>query len=278
MLTNQAQIDYLSEKIYQMDVICREDFKKDHIVSERDYVTSFLNFIRYPFGPFSTYKFAHSQTLNGSLERLYGADGIVIFKKSEKYKIGVFEAKIIKKRWDSTINKTAGTSRFDRQLLHQGRLNTGIAIWEMFFNRNTIGVQFDPLGSTCIKRDIALAYTRTTPLWSYSDLENLAMDSYSSNSNTPINVEQIIKEILSCSFGEAFEYRSEGIKLYREGEDIKIPLLKNIESDDKINRKQYSLIQNFLKESNFRSYTHIDLDQLTRIDRDKIIFDLLGED
>lgn len=260
MLTNKTHIDSISNMIYRMDQICRDDFKKTHIVSERDYVSSLLNFIRYPFGPFHHLSLAHSQTLNGSLEQRLGADGIIIFKKSNNYKIGIFEAKIIKTRWDSTVGRRAGTSRFQRQIENQRKINPEIAVWEMFFNNNHSQVQFDKIGSTCVKRDIALSYKKSSKLWKFQDLEKLTMDSYFSNSNVPINLEQIIQEILSCKFGQILNYKSEGIQFYADSNEIRIPLIRTQLSDNNIRIEEYKAIDKFLKNSDLFSYTHIDLD------------------
>ena len=267
MLTNQGNINFLSKLVYEIDKLCRVDFSLNNFVSERDYVSNFLNFIRYPCGPFGNYKIAHSQTLNGSLEQRYGADGILIFKKGNKYKIGVFEAKIVKKRWDSTIGRKRNTSRFQRQLTNQNKLNQNIAVWEMFLNIHNTKTQFDSLGSTCIKRNVALAYTKQNKLWSYSDLENLALRSYNLNSNRPVNIEQIISEMLYCTFGRVFEYQESGINFYAEEEDLKIPLINQLDDRENIAFEIHTKIEKFLKESKLYSYTHIDLDTQIVVER-----------
>jgi hypothetical protein len=275
MLTNQNNIDFLSKLIYEIDKICRVDFSLNNIVSERDYVSNFLNFIRYPFGPFGNSKIAYSQTLNGSLEQKYGADGIIIFKKGNEYKIGVFEAKIVKQRWDSTIGRRPNTSRFQRQLLKQIKLNSNIAVWEMFFNIHNNKFQFDNFGSTCVKRDIALAYQKKNKLWSYFDLENLALDSYKSNQNIPINIEQIIREMLTCKFGSIFDYREDGVSFYAENGKVKIPLIKQYDGRENMALKMKVEIKNFLKNSKLHSYTHIDLDNQTVVNREMNIVKIL---
>lgn len=269
MFTNKKNINFLSKLIYEIDKLCRVDFSLNNIVSERDYVSNFLNFIRYPFGPFGNYKIAHSQTLNGSLEQKYGADGILIFKRGNQYKIGVFEAKIVKKRWDSTIGRKPNTSRFQRQLNNQSKLNQNIAVWEMFFNIHNTKTQFDSLGSTCVKRNIALAYKKQNKLWSYSDLENLALNSYNLNSNKPVNIEQIIREMLSCTFGNIFEYQEGGINFYaeKENKDLKIPLINKFDDRENIASEINMKIKKFLNESKLYSYTHIDLDTQIEAER-----------
>jgi hypothetical protein len=275
MLTNKNNIDFLAKLIYEIDKICRVDFSLNNIVSERDYVSNFLNFIRYPFGPFGNYKIAHSQTLNGSLEQKYGADGILIFRRGNQYKIGVFEAKIVKKRWDSTIGRKPNTSRFQRQLINQGKLNPNIAVWEMFFNIHNTKTQFDSLGSTCIKRSVALNYKKKNKLWSYSDLENLALSSYSLNSNKPVNIEQIIREILSCTFGNVFEYQEGGINFYAENGDLRIPLINQYDDRENIASEINMQIEKFLNDSKLYSYTHIDLDKQIIVEREINLAEIL---
>jgi len=240
-------------------------------------VSNFLNFIRYPFGPFGNYKIAHSQTLNGSLEQKYGADGIIIFRRGNQYKIGVFEAKIVKKRWDSTIGRKPNTSRFQSQLLKQGTLNPNIAVWEMFFNIHNNKTQFDNLGSTCVKRDVALAYKKKNKLWSYSDLENLALDSYKSNANTPINIEQIIREMLTCNFGSIFDYQEDGVNFYAENGKVKIPLINQYDDRENMALEMNMDIERFLKNSKLYSYTHIDLDTQIVVEREINIAEILAK-
>jgi hypothetical protein len=275
MLTNQNNIDFLSKLIYEIDKICRVDFSLNNIVSERDYVSNFLNFIRYPFGPLVDYKMVHSQTLNGSLEQKYGADGIIIFKKGNKYKIGVFEAKIVKQRWDSTVGRRRNTSRFQRQLFKQKTLSSKIAVWEMFFNIDNNNIEFDDLGSTCVKRDIALAYKKKSRLWSYSDLENLVLESYKSNKNEPINIEQIIREMLTCNFGGIFDYQEDGVSFYAENGEVKIPLIKQYDGRENMVMEMKEEIKIFLQNSKLHSYTHIDLDNLTVVKREMNIVKIL---
>jgi hypothetical protein len=271
MFTHQHQIHSLSQQIYELDQVCRKDFKNNFIVSERDYISIFLNFIRYPYGPFSNHCFAHSQTLPGSVEQKYGCDGIIIFKRDNRYKIGVFEAKVIKKRWDSLTGKAPGISRFQNQINKQAGLNPGIAVWEMFLNKDTSKAQFDTLGSTCVKKDIASAYKKTTPLWTYKDLEDLALKSCTFN-NQVVNIESIIREILTCTFGDVFEYNAQGIELYSDAvaQEIKIPLIGGELSPEDPHK-----IKSFLQESNFYSYTHIDLNQCQAVERQIAISEVI---
>lgn len=272
MFTHQQQINSLSQQIYRMDQVCRKDFENNFIVSERDYISIFLNFIRYPYGPFSNHRFTHSQTLPGSAEQKYGCDGIIIFKRDNQYKIGVFEAKVIKKRWDSLTGKAPRISRFQNQIHKQAGINSGIAVWEMFLNKDNTKQQFDALGSTCVKRDIACAYKKTTPLWTYKDLEDLAFDSFAANHNQVINIESIISEILTCTFGNVFTYNPKGIELYTDtiAPEITIPLIGGELSPDDPDK-----ITNFLRESNFYSYTHIDLNQCKEVSRQITISELI---
>lgn len=245
----------IAKIIYKIDCICREDLKKRKIVSERDYVSILLNFLRYPFGPFVNFSFVHAQTLQGKLEQKYGCDGIIIFKYGNSYKIGMFEAKLIKDPWDSYVKKT-GKSRFQSQIDRQKILIPEITVWEMFFNGYETNLTLDSKGSTCVKSDLAFSYCKSYIRWTYKDLFKLLKDSFSSNSNRPLNLEQIIEEMFTRNIGKEIIYSDEGCTLYKDNKDIKIPLLKgefNPYSADKIDK--------FLRENKIFSYTHFDLDE-----------------
>lgn len=248
----------IAKIIYKIDCICREDFKKRKIVSERDYVSILLNFMRYPFGPFVNFPFAHSQTLQGTLEQKYGCDGIIIFKYGNSYKIGMFEAKLIKNLWDSYVEKPS-KSRFQRQIDKQKKIIPEITVWEMFFNNNEYDSTLDSKGSTCVKSDIAFSYSKSNTRWTYKDLLKLLKDSFLSNSNRPLNLEQIIEEMFTHNIGKEIIYSEEGCTLYKDNKDIKIPLLKgefSLYAEDKIDK--------FLRENKIFSYTHFDLEEFEK--------------
>lgn len=267
-MLNLNYVKEVAKIIYKIDCICREDFKKRKIVSERDYVSILLNFMRYPFGPFVNFPFVHSQTLQGKLEQKYGCDGIIIFKYGNSYKIGMFEAKIIKNFWDSYIKKT-GQSRFQSQIDRQKGIIPEITVWEIFFNSDKSNSTLDSKGSTCVKSDIAFSYSKSYIRWTYKDLFKLLKDSFSSNSNRPLNLEQIIEEMFSRNIGKEIIYSEEGCALYKDNKDIKIPLLKgefNPYAEDKIDK--------FLRENKIFSYTHFDLDEFEKFKTNNPLYDV----
>lgn len=253
LIQGTNHIRTIADLIYRMDCSCRTDFKRNFIVSERDYVSLFLNHIRHPFGIFSNTSFAHSQTLPGGIEQSLGCDGIIIFKLNNNYKIGLFEAKVIKKYWDSSTGRPR-ISRFQRQINKQSSINPNIAVWEMFLNKNELKPYLDPLASSCVKRSIAQAYRRSSLLWSFNDLLNLNNQSYISNGSNPLNIRQIITEILSCNFGTLLNASEDKIQLFENDNDLRIPIIQEEVTENDINE-----IFQFLKMAKIHSYTHIDL-------------------
>jgi hypothetical protein len=268
MITNTALIHYLADKIYTLDKICRQNLNSKFIVSERDYVSNLLTFIKYPFGPFSSYSFAHSQTMPANLEQKFGVDGILIFKNGNEYKIGVFEAKMIKYGWDTMATPTI--SRFQRQLNNQLAINPNIAVWEMFLNKNIVNNSLDPFGSTCVKPDTARTISIKKNKWSYKDLFTLFHTSSRINGNIPLNLYEIISSMLECSFGNLLIYSPNGISLY-ENNDIKIPLIRETATQEDIES-----INSFLAQSEFCSYIHIDLNEELAIRRSITIKEILN--
>lgn len=258
MITHTAHINIISKAIYHMDCLCRTDFQKDAIISERDYISIFLNYIRHPFGIWPSNSVAYAQTLPEQLETKLGCDGIIVFKYDQTYKIGLFEAKVIKPKWDNRIKK-AKISRFQRQLNKQRLINPGIATWEMFLNKNYAGITYDPNGSTCVKATVANSHGRAKPTWAWTlnDLKKLLTRSYTLNSNAPLNIEQIVREILVCNFGALFSYEPDGISFY-ENSSVKVPIFENT---DTIQYEDRDRVFNFLKKTGIWSYTHIDLNK-----------------
>ncbi len=267
MITNTAFIHYIADKIYSLDKICRQNLNAKFIVSERDYVSNLLTFMKYPFGPFSSYSFAHSQTMPANLEQKYGVDGIIIFKSGDIYKIGVFEAKMIKYEWDTMANPTI--SRFQRQLNNQLTINANIAVWEMFINRNIVNTSLDALGSTCVKPSTARTISRKNLKWSFKDLFTLFDKSSMINGHKPLNLYDIVYSMLECSFGISLKYSPSGIPLY-ENKEINIPLIR-----EKATQEDIIKISSFLAESKFCSYTHINLNEELAIRRSITIKEIL---
>ena len=79
---------------YQIDKKCREDLSRGLLISERDYVSRFTTFSMYPYGPFYRAPiFWLTKTLPQPSEIKFGCDAVIVFKKRNVAKVGMFEAK-----------------------------------------------------------------------------------------------------------------------------------------------------------------------------------------
>ncbi len=242
--------------IYEIDKLCRREFENGAIVCERDYVSNFSSFIRFPNGPFGKINVGHCQTNPSNIETNFGIDGIIILKNDSKVHIGVFEAKIIKDDWDSTVGKTKSISRFGRQLNKQKHniTNSKIAKWEMFLNNSINEDYLDKSGSTCVKFEFADKFKKTgkTIKWSRSDLNSLLKHSYIDNLKIPINIEQIIHEMISGKFGSGIPEKDD-ITINKLKVPLNIPdgYTKEIESFLIGSELSYYMIFDVSKQNNY---------------------------
>lgn len=139
--------------------------------------------------------FATTFTFPPRLEQLFGADGIIIFKYKDNYKISIFEAKFpqISKpelTWGYMPRRKASPlySHFSEQLIKHNNWSSLFAIWKMFQNENPndsgSAYNFLSNGSTCVWHKDVYNYlvTNLTTLrksskdavrWHRSDLQNI---------------------------------------------------------------------------------------------------------
>lgn len=93
-MLSRVDAEIVGNYFYQIDRKCRDDLSKGMIISERDYVSRFTTFAMYPYGPFLKFPvFWLAKTLPQPLETEFGCDGVIVFKKGNVAKIGMFEAK-----------------------------------------------------------------------------------------------------------------------------------------------------------------------------------------
>lgn len=247
---------------YRVDRNCRKDLFLGNIVNEGDYVSNLM----YRLRTFFLLKLGRvrifSRTLNLSLESLFGCDAIIIFKKKESVKIGMFEAKYPRVISNPTYNwdkiSSAGLSHFSDQINRQHFISTDIAIWEMIFLESYPGTpykSFDLYGSSCIWHQDAFDYmnrhSKRHIKWDNSDL-NLLL------TNSCTNLYNVVLDILSCHKGvkKKIDTNNNSIKIEwakNEFVDIPLPLLQN---NELIHNE---LIDGFLKRFGLKYYLMVDI-------------------
>lgn len=219
--TKDAQL--ISNLFYVLDTNVRHDLHNNRISDERDYVSRMVTHFNYPFGIFNQFLFTHikfqskwfSKVNNGHYERKFGCDSMIVFKVNNKIKVGLFEAKwprlIVSPNhpWDYT-QKSTKTSHFTNQITRQSKWTNQAAIWEMFFYEEKVGVfnpPFDKNASTCVRHKFAQALVNSTPslhiIWNNVDVTNLIQSEQTKtfNGTNETNLNEIIFDILTCSFG-----------------------------------------------------------------------------
>ncbi|MFT4415524.1 hypothetical protein ACLM5H_16840 [Fredinandcohnia humi] len=266
---------------YQIDRKCRDDFSKGMIISERDYVSRFTTFAMYPYGPFiKSPIFWISQTLPQPIETKFGCDGVIVFRKGNLAKIGMFEAKWprmdptrCRTPWDDKKPKELH-SRLSKELQKQNPISSKVAIWEMFFNDLNVGVSkkdgFNSEVSACIWHDLAYYYWHkrirgTGKVWYNRKESHLrTMLRYRKMLKSAINIKDILIEILTCNKGIPFNIKTKKDDTYAfiELNNIEIPLPDQ-------NYGNSEDITDFMKDNGFRQYAFIDLEDLLSFLNDK---------
>lgn len=252
---------YIIAKLcYGIDKKCRQELYNGHIISERDYVSNLGTHLRFPFGHLISFNLAIAQTLPPQQETTFGCDSIIIFKKRNTVKIGIFEAKWPRYftnfgySWDS---KQANLeSRFSSQIRRQNLwINSGLAIWEMFFNESaprTINRPFDEFGSSCVLHQDAYKYLLNhkqplTVLWNNKDLNGLISDS--------INFHKLVYNILNCRYGKLFVIEDYKVTLLNsENKAIQVPIARA--ADD---RNGSETILSFMEECGLLNFIQLEI-------------------
>lgn len=262
-MLNKIHAHIVSYVCYYFDILCRNELHIGHITTERDYVSNLCSHLRHPLGAFLPIQLAAAYTLPGREESLFGCDSIIIFKKKDIVKIGLFEAKwprYFKKpiySWDSNL-KTGG-SRFSSQINRQHRWRkSGAAIWEMFFNESASGLihpPFDAKGSSCVLHHHAYKYMNShklpsNTLWDNKDLIFILQDS--------INFKRIIYGMLICRIGKTFKISNNHATILPDDKKniVEIPIFsRTFENKD----LQSSAITRFMEYAGISNYLSFDI-------------------
>lgn len=239
------------------DMQCRDELINGVLVSERDYVSLLCGRIRVSA---ANLKLAcHTQTLKGTLEQRLGADGIVIFRSGQDYKVGIFEAKWPKiakpnHKWDKL--DSSSISHFTSQLQRQHYWCENIAIWELFINETNFGIPspLDYYGSSCIWHSHAYDFSHTRQLvyktWT-TDMLKQALALYG------MGLFSVIYDIVSCRAGKIIKKVDGDANLrvssaYNDNLILDIPLPNTFNEDD-------ALIASFMESNGLTGYIFIDL-------------------
>lgn len=231
-MENKLNSNIIAFIVYHLDRICRKDLSLGNIIDERNYVSNFTSHIRNPFGPFLNLQLGYARCLEPKLERKFGCDSIIIFKKNNHVKIGLFEAKWPRYftnsnySWDNMLPQNSqypNMSRFNSQLLRQHNWNkSGAVIWEMFLNEQLCGqreLNWDEFGSSCLLYHDAIEYkTRNNVLiWNNSHLAQAIIPS--------MNLRRIVYNILRCNLGKIFNIDQNIVRLNGMEDSIDIPII-----------------------------------------------------
>lgn len=244
----------IANGVYILDQYIRQDFCDGCVVSEPDYVSTLMGYIRlflrssqlakkiYSFENQKSYlDHFNCHVLNKTLEQNFGCDALIIFRANNKAKVCMFEAKSPRlnsnRSWDK-LQDSNNISHFHDQLTRQKNWSKTAAIWELFINDSPPGVSlkgFDKYGSTCIWHHEAYAYSINNikshhydmnsgkaSFWTNYHLKN-CINELTSNS---LNLEDILNSILFGKTGKEIEVKDNSILLKpEEGKTIRIPVI-----------------------------------------------------
>lgn len=260
MFGNPIIAESIAKLCYQADKECREELRTGTIVSERDYVSTLMTKIRAEISMKLSYK-CHAQTVNPTIEKQYGVDGMIIFQYGNEIKAGLFEAKkpnvlIPNYSWDYL---KSGQSHFSKQIKKQRIWNEKFVLWEMFFNEADNGFQcptFDIAGSSCVWHDEAHKFMNKEKLiynkWTTVKLKEMLNES-------GINFQKVIYETIICNVGHKIKIDTVNNKCVVSNNNNNNTL--NIPLPTTINQENNEHINKFLLENKIDSYIHIDLTQ-----------------
>ncbi|MFA6245330.1 MAG: hypothetical protein WC615_00225 [Mucilaginibacter sp.] len=288
----EAQI--VADLFYRLDIQTRFDLSRGLIADERDYVSRLAHSLSYPFGVFNHYSFNSlklsskwfARVNDGTMERRFGCDSMIVFQVEDQVKVGLFEAKwprVIKDpgyHWDR-YQKSVKRSHFTHQIERQAKWSKQAAIWEMFFlelSPGTVHVKYDLLGSSCVHHKIAKRLITKDPslkmLWENKDIEALLSEAQHSPLGLKIetNLKTMINGLLNCSLGKpvkvdpgqsSFELRSNDKKM-----QVRIPMLFGKSYDEPLSRlttdREYSGNENiggFMEENGLSFFQFVKVDK-----------------
>lgn len=257
---------------YSIDSWCRKQLSLNNITSEDDYVSKLTGFINHPLGPLCRQSIWLTRKLAKSQERLFGCDGLIIFKKYSKIKIGLFEVKwpriVTHKNYAWDYQQGTKPSHFSDQLQRQHTWSGPAAIWEMFMVEALPGQKISPFStyaSSCVWHDIAHNYMMSNNLvrrvWNNNDLIGLL------SSRPPFfargygsNLRHIIFAILTCSIGMIMKPDADDRSFLLSSEidtnmNINIPLFQTEEDRERI--------IGFMHETGLAYYLLLDLEDVS---------------
>lgn len=223
----------ISAIAYERDWQCRAELYAGRIVSERDYVSALVTRIRDTCSKLGFNTAASTRSLDGSEERRFGCDGLIIIRSHHQVKLCLFEAKYVHdktspREWDY-VNK--GKSHFSSQLQRQDQIPPEVVVWEQFALGIAPGVPrrgFDTWGATCLVRDEVLQFDQARPKnqrWDWNELRKLCIRS----SSRGRSLATLLYRAARCGAGKAFPV-VDGFAILRyvdelreEVREIKIP-------------------------------------------------------
>lgn len=277
--TVDAQI--ISNLFYLLDTNVRNDLYWNRIADERDYLSRIVTHFNYPFGIFNQFFFNHmkfqskwfAKVNNGHQERKFGCDSMIVFRVNNKIKVGLFEAKwprVIKDpnyQWDYN-QKSTKTSHFTNQILRQSKWTSYAAIWEMFFYEEKVGTfnrPFDKNASTCVRHSFANSLVSSTPslqtIWNNNDLTTLIQSAQTTSfdgGTKQTNIEQIIFDILTCSFGKPIDIgpndRTFTLTSIDNVENASCPIISMSEDND-----SNQIIEGFMSENGLSFFQQLNI-------------------
>lgn len=270
----------ISDLFYLLDTNVRDDLYNNRIADERDYVSRMLTHFNYPFGIFNQVLFNNigfqskwfGRVNSGNHERKFGCDSMIVFKVSNKIKVGLFEAKwarVIKDpkfHWDYT-QKTTKTSHFTNQIERQSKWTNHAAIWEMFFYEEKVGIfspPFDTNASTCVRHKFAHDLIDCTPslqtIWNDTDLITLIKSEQTSKFDgaNETNLRKIVYDILSCAFGKVIAIKP-GVGTFTlisndEDESVRCPII-DMATEESLNQR----VESFMAENGLSFFQQLNI-------------------
>lgn len=261
-MLNKLNSSIIAYAVYHFDRTCRDELSIGNITSERDYVSNLATHIRFPLGPFINLNIGYARSLESTLEQLFGCDSIIIFKKKNFVKVGLFEAKWPryftnkKYSWDNMNgpkSKYPNISRFNSQLLRQQNWkNSGAVIWEMFFNEQPSGhstIPFDEFGSSCLFLHDAWDFKNSLSVkeWNNTHLTTAL--------NKAVNLRRMVYNILRCNWGKKLNVTSNSVLLKGLERKIEVPILMDTAN-------QENRLNSFFERTGIQNYISLNLDDL----------------
>lgn len=251
----------IAQAAYSVDIDARTELSHQLLAGEDDYISTFTARLRGLLHRNGLATASLTRKLQPGEEQKLGCDVIIVIRSANVAKVCLFEAKwprisVRSYGWDYR-QKNSGISHFSDQLSRQHMWHHVAAVWELFMveaPHNLSPPEFDPLGSTCVWHDEALAYDqsyRTTSLWRTADVVKL-LQSIGAPGN---NIDQMIQQVINCERGNRLRIVQGNVELTAlEGDDrIKIPV-----AGSELGER----IRLFCQGNGLRAYLQISVDEM----------------